>query len=828
MRKFFTLLTMCMLFSAAWADTVVTFIPGETVGSQESVSTSDQMEKDGITISTTYGAFKAAQYRFGMNAVTTIKSEIGNITKIEFTGANGTNPISGFGDNEGMTYTGNDGTWTGNAEEVVLTTRVKQARATKIVVYVSGSGLAAPRINPPGGTYFEPFQVTITCPNSDAKIYYTTNGADPTTSSTKYTAPFTVSSNMTVKAISELNGETSGVVTAQYVFSDRLGLGGLAALEDNTDVTLGYEATVLHQAGSTMYIKDDTGYGLIYGNVGHTYTKGDVIASGYGGLKVTYNAEPEVKNPVGFGNPLRNVTVNPEQITCSLVNHEHWAHYVVINDAVITMTDDNNGTLTDATGSCALYNRTFGASLPNDGQPHKVIGIIASYQPGGQGDVTYQVLPIIVDNGGGGGNATEVGIGELPNVADNKDVTLVHDATVIWQGGRNNAYLYVKDETGYGLIYGNTGQTYYIGDIIPAGYTGKKTTYKGEPELTNPAGMQPATTFVHLTPDILTTQGVNHDNWAHYVLIKNAKLNDDKNMLTDASGTCEFYNGTFNIELPTDGAAHDWYGIVAVFNNYQFLPLSWDKEPERPAPPEPTYVASINELYNDVAEGEQATFTTPLTAIYQYGLRLYVQDVEGTQTLVYGSVPGEFTNGDVINDAVASWGTYQAAKQMIPADNFVPAGRTAKVQPDDPLPIEEISQDMIHRYLSFEDVNIVMEDGKYYMVDETGRIQLFDQFKVLESITLTDDPYYVEGFLTIFRGELEVYPTYVSNGPDCGIKGDVNDDKEINIADVNALIDIILSGRGDQCARWRADVNDDLEVNIADVNALISLILSGH
>ena len=819
---------MCLLFSFAWADTVVTFIPTETFGSQESVSTSDQMDKDGITISTTYGAFKAAQYRFGMNSVTTFKSEIGNIVKIEFTGANSTNPISGFGENEGMTYNGNDGTWTGNAEEVVITARVKQARASKIVVYVSGSGLPAPHINPAGGTYFEPFQVTITCANTDAKIYYTTNGADPTTSSTKYSAPFTVSNNMTVKAISELNGETSGVVTAVYVFSDRLGLGGLAGVEDNADVTLGFDATVLHQAGSTMYVKDDTGFGLIYGSVGHTYNKGDVIASGYGGQKTTYNAEPELKNPVGFGNPLRNVTVNPEQITCSQVNHEHWAHYVVINNAVINMTDDNNGTLTDASGSCALYNRTFGATLPTDGQPHKVVGIVASYQPGGQGDVTYQILPIIVDDGGGGGDMPEVGIGELPNVADNKDVKLVHDATVIWQGGNNNAYLYVKDETGFGLIYGNVGQTYYIGDIIPKNYTGKKTTYKGEPELANPAGLQPATTRIHLDPEPKTTQDVNHDNWAHYVLIKNAKLSDDGSKLTDANGTCEFYNGTFKIDLPTDGAAHDWYGIVGVFNNYQFLPLSWDKEPVPPEPPHPFDVESISELYNVVAEGgAEGHFTTQLTAIYQKAPYLYVQDTQGTQTLVYGSVPGEFNNGDLINDAIVTWTTYQGAPQMLPVNNFVVAGHGAKINPDDPQPIEEISQDMVHRYLSFENVTVVEDGGKYYIEDETGRLQIFDKFGLYPD-GFNMDATYVEGFLTIYKGELELYPNFMDGGIDCGTKGDINQDKEINIADINALIDIILSGGGDQCARWRADVNGDLEVNIADVNALISLILSGH
>ena len=54
-----------------------------------------------------------------------------------------------------------------------------------------------------------------------------------------------------------------------------------------------------------------------------------------------------------------------------------------------------------------------------------------------------------------------------------------------------------------------------------------------------------------------------------------------------------------------------------------------------------------------------------------------------------------------------------------------------------------------------------------------------------------------------------------------GIKGDVNDDKEVNVADINAIIDTILGGNGNP----KCDVNDDSEINIADVNTVIDIIL---
>ena len=56
-------------------------------------------------------------------------------------------------------------------------------------------------------------------------------------------------------------------------------------------------------------------------------------------------------------------------------------------------------------------------------------------------------------------------------------------------------------------------------------------------------------------------------------------------------------------------------------------------------------------------------------------------------------------------------------------------------------------------------------------------------------------------------------------------RGDVNGDGDVNIADVTALIDLLLSGGSVDVAE--ADTNCDGDVNIADVTALIDYLLSG-
>ena len=62
---------------------------------------------------------------------------------------------------------------------------------------------------------------------------------------------------------------------------------------------------------------------------------------------------------------------------------------------------------------------------------------------------------------------------------------------------------------------------------------------------------------------------------------------------------------------------------------------------------------------------------------------------------------------------------------------------------------------------------------------------------------------------------------YMRSAP-APVRGDVNGDGEVNIADVNAVIDAILGDVHDIIF----DVNGDGEVNIADVNAIIDIILS--
>ena len=63
--------------------------------------------------------------------------------------------------------------------------------------------------------------------------------------------------------------------------------------------------------------------------------------------------------------------------------------------------------------------------------------------------------------------------------------------------------------------------------------------------------------------------------------------------------------------------------------------------------------------------------------------------------------------------------------------------------------------------------------------------------------------------------------------PGAGLRGDVNMDNNVSIADATALIDYLLSGDATGISLANADCNLDENVSIADVTALIDYLLSG-
>lgn len=126
-----------------------------------------------------------------------------------FYGANGE-----FPDNSEVevtvTYTAEEGVYDPAHEGGAQFSSTFKARIKEL------STLDAPVIDPNGGSFSESCKVSITA-QEGATIFYTTDGTDPTADSNKYTAPFTITEDATVKAIAiKENCRDSKIASAKF------------------------------------------------------------------------------------------------------------------------------------------------------------------------------------------------------------------------------------------------------------------------------------------------------------------------------------------------------------------------------------------------------------------------------------------------------------------------------------------------------------------------------------------------------------------------------------------------------------------------------------
>lgn len=147
-----------------------------------------------------------------------------------------------------------------------------------------------PTFSPPASTYTSTQSVSISDAAPGAQIYYTTNGNPPTTSSTLYSGPITVSATETIKAIATATGfTTSGVGIAAY----KIQAGVIVACPQssaNGHLTVNVTNPRNHGASPLMIWNDATGTTdtdlpanlTVSQGVTFTWTFGDSGASGTG------------------------------------------------------------------------------------------------------------------------------------------------------------------------------------------------------------------------------------------------------------------------------------------------------------------------------------------------------------------------------------------------------------------------------------------------------------------------------------------------------------------------------------------------------------------
>ena len=429
---------------------------------------------------------------------------------------------------------------------------------------------------------------------------------------------------------------------------------------------------------------------------------------------------------------------------------------------------------------------------------------------------------------------TVANIAAYAALADNTNAALSNPVVVTYANGQNT---YVKDATGFLCIYGNEiGGKYSQGDVIPAGFGGKKTTYNNGAEMHYPLfGFQDATETQAVEPDEVTIANFGNSQIWQYVVLRGAQITYHKGQylgfrVNNSTDSIAGFN-SFNISLPDLDATYDIYGIVTSYQgNLQMYPIEF-------VDINPTTVASIAELLA-LESGKNATFTTPVTAVYHNGKQLYIKDVNDDFMLVYGSLSNTYNNGDVLNDIAGNWTVHNGLTEIIPV--VATFGEATPGTPVDPetLAIEEISQDLIHHYLRIENCTITAiegEDRNFTLADETGDMIMrtnFSGISVGEDFDF-DATYNVEGFLAYYKSsngeteQLQFYPNLIEKiGGGDAIPGDVNGDGSVTSADVTALYNYLLNN--DSSALVNPIQDGDEPVTAGDITAVYNIILGSN
>ena len=123
-----------------------------------------------------------------------------------------------------------------------------------------------------------------------------------------------------------------------------------------------------------------------------------------------------------------------------------------------------------------------------------------------------------------------------------------------------------------------------------------------------------------------------------------------------------------------------------------------------------------------------------------------------------------------------------------------------------------------------------------YSMEITGEPDLNDFDATIEGVSAVltksmeqnaDGSYRIA--ISVVSADLQNAACYIINvTAPAGLRGDVNGDGSVNIADVTMLIGYVLSRNATSGINLQlADVNNDNDINIADVTTLISLVLKG-
>ncbi|MBE3570065.1 MAG: chitobiase/beta-hexosaminidase C-terminal domain-containing protein [Bacillales bacterium] len=226
--------------------------------------------------------------------------------------------------------------------------------------------------------------VTLSTATPDAKIYYTTDGTDPTETSTEYTGQISIDKDITIKAIAAATGlENSDVQTFAYTILQEQSIADARKQAIGTQViTTGIVTAVLK---NTVYIQDETAGIALYGS-GLNVQRGDKVR--VKGTIADFNTLLEINVQASDVQVIGQETVpQPQVLTADQLREDKEGMLVSVNNVTVESFSGGNYTAKDGNGN-AFVIRPEDANLLSVKQTYESItGVLGAYNN------TYQLIP---------------------------------------------------------------------------------------------------------------------------------------------------------------------------------------------------------------------------------------------------------------------------------------------------------------------------------------------------------------------------------------------------------------------------------------------------
>lgn len=492
--------------------------------------------------------------RFYAGNTMTISSSTKIISKVKFTySGNKYTPSAAKGYNlSSGSYSVKYNTWTADAKNQTQSVTFENANTSQYriqaieVTFASSEeeSVATPTITPASHEFDAPFVATIACTTTGATIYYTLDGTDPTSSTTRKTYTSTGVSipavTTTLKACASLNGKNSSVASATYTYSQTYA--NLKELKANAENGKTYkvkltDAIVTLTNGNNCYIEDATA-GILYYKKQHGYIKGDKLNGVATVTYVVFNGTNEITSLEGDITKEADATIPCTTVTLSdILNNtaQYESMRVKVEMAVakdiFKDNNDRDATIADGDLELPLYNG-FASSTYKEFRENAYVNVTG--------------YPYVYVNKGSSTPTLKVWTGDIEAVKD--------DAVKITDAQYGTAYYadaffmptgatgYVAESNGNGGI--TLKETYAEGELVPAKTALVLNAPKGNYDicLAESDAIAPTNNLLHGT----TTEKLTEVEGGTYKYYKLSYNNEGNNL--------GFYWGSENGAAFTNGA----------------------------------------------------------------------------------------------------------------------------------------------------------------------------------------------------------------------------------------------------------------------------------